>query len=368
MSGPKQTSAEPQAQTPIHLTTFSSKKVPTREVMGLKMPDPKKRRIAEVKKSDAGGKTSKGESSAKSSTGLPDISGIHLPHEEEDDVPIYDDCDEIRRKINAHLRTFNVTQAQFCRDLYAQFKAPKCKGIQSKQLSDFRSAKGSNCGAKSSVYYAAYVYFEKLRIAQRKPMSQHRALIMDLNPGGIPRDVDDRTTCISSSILQYRLENGRTYHGYKDGKYNVPNDEQENERLDLQHALFLRTFDDNLGFAPPNDPDANVKHVLDVGTGTGIWALDYADEHPAAQIIGVDLSPIQPSFVPPNLRFIIDDIEEEWQYSSRFDYIHSRMMNSSVADWASYAAKIYDNLAPGGYAELHEIDIFVASDIPGHLS
>ncbi|KAG8672936.1 hypothetical protein FPOAC1_006236 [Fusarium poae] len=175
-------------------------------------------------------------------------------------------------------------------------------------------------------------------------------------------EVQSSTQSISSSILQYRQENGRTYHGYKDGKYNVPNDEQENERLDLQHALFLRTFDHNLGFVPPNDPDADVKHVLDVGTGTGIWALDYADEHPAAQVIGVDLSPIQPSFVPPNLRFIIDDIEEEWQYSNLFDYIHSRMMNSSVADWATYAAKIYDNLAPGGYVELHEIDIFVASD------
>ncbi|KAM0495920.1 hypothetical protein ACHAP8_007833 [Fusarium lateritium] len=164
-----------------------------REVMGLKMPDPKKRRIAEAKKSGADGKTSKGESLAKSpTTGLPDISDIHLPHEEEDDVPIYDDCDEIRRKINAHLRTTNVTQAQFCRDLYAQFKVPTCKGIQSKQLSDFRSTKGSNCGAKSSVYYAAYVYFEKLRIAQGKPMTQHRALIMDLNPGGMPRDVDGR--------------------------------------------------------------------------------------------------------------------------------------------------------------------------------
>jgi methylase of polypeptide subunit release factors len=58
---------------------------------------------------------------------------------------------------------------------------------------------------------------------------------------------------------------------------------------DLQHALFLRTFDDNLGFAPPNDPDAKVKHVLDVGTGTGIWAMDYADEHPAAEVCLVDL-------------------------------------------------------------------------------
>lgn len=64
---------------------------------------------------------------------------------------------------------------------------------------------------------------------------------------------------------------------------------------DLQHALFLRTFNDNLGFAPPNNPNADVKNVLDIGTGTGIWAIDFADEHPEAQVTGVDLSPIQPS-------------------------------------------------------------------------
>ena len=26
----------------------------------------------------------------------------------------------------------------------------------------------------------------------------------------------------------------------------------------------------------------------------GLWALDYGDEHPNSQVIGVDLSPIQP--------------------------------------------------------------------------
>ncbi|RGP81221.1 hypothetical protein FLONG3_603 [Fusarium longipes] len=165
-----------------------------REVAGLKMPNPKKRNTEGQKKTGADGTTSKAASSAKAATGLPDISDIHLPYEEIDDVPIYNDCDEIRRKINAHLRTSNVTQTQFCRDLYAQFKAPKFKGIQTKQLSDFRSAEGSNAGAKSSVYYAAYVYFEKLRIAQGKPVTQHQALMMDLHPGGLPRDVDDRTT------------------------------------------------------------------------------------------------------------------------------------------------------------------------------
>lgn len=59
---------------------------------------------------------------------------------------------------------------------------------------------------------------------------------------------------------------------------------------DLQHNLFLLTFDDKLGNAPPNDKDAKVGRVLDVGTGTGIWCVDFGDEHPEAEILGVDLS------------------------------------------------------------------------------
>ncbi|KAF4495262.1 hypothetical protein FAGAP_8591 [Fusarium agapanthi] len=163
-----------------------------REVMGLKMPDIKKRQLEESKKDTADRTPSK----ASTTKALPDISDIHLEGEETDEVPIYDDCDEIRRKINAHMKIPSVTQAQFCRDIYAQFRAPTCKGIQSKQLSDFRKAKGSNAGAKSSVFYGAYVYFEKVRIAQKKPVTKHRVEMTFLHPGGIPRDRDDRTTWI----------------------------------------------------------------------------------------------------------------------------------------------------------------------------
>ncbi|KAK1461876.1 methyltransferase domain-containing protein [Colletotrichum cuscutae] len=77
-------------------------------------------------------------------------------------------------------------------------------------------------------------------------------------------------TSVTSSILEYRIENGRTYHKYKDGKYATPNDERESDRLDLQHNLFIRTFDDRLGSAPPNNRDAKVGRVLDIGTGSGI--------------------------------------------------------------------------------------------------
>ncbi|KAM0549193.1 hypothetical protein ACHAPJ_009502 [Fusarium lateritium] len=165
-------------------------------------------------------------------------------------------------------------------------------------------------------------------------------------------DVTSSTKSISSSILNYRHENGRTYHRYKDGKYHLPNDEAENERLDLQHHLFLVTFNDKLGLSPPNSFESSAKRVLDLGTGTGIWAIDYADEHPQAEVIGIDLSPIQPDFVPPNVRFIIDDIDEDWNYGEKFDYVHSRMMMFSIVDWEKYLRKIYKSLAPGGYIEI----------------
>ncbi|KAF9880193.1 hypothetical protein CkaCkLH20_02147 [Colletotrichum karsti] len=170
------------------------------------------------------------------------------------------------------------------------------------------------------------------------------------------------TTSVTSSVREYREENGRTYHKYKDGKYYMPNDERENERLDIQHNMWLLTFDNRLGTAPPNEPGAKVGRVLDLGTGTGIWAVEFGEEHPEADVLGVDLSAIQPEFTFPNVRFEIDDIDEPWTYSQPFDYIHSRTMTSSVVDWKEYIQKCYDNLNPNGYLELNEIDLWPKSD------
>ncbi|KAH7137874.1 S-adenosyl-L-methionine-dependent methyltransferase [Dactylonectria macrodidyma] len=216
----------------------------------------------------------------------------------------------------------------------------------------------------------------------KKPNARHLKTIQDREMATVDADpivapdedvADDRdsslgddsassTESLRSSILDYRHENGRTYHRYKEGKYNFPNDDQENERLDLQHNLFLLTFDNKLGLSPPNLPDSKIKRVLDLGTGTGIWAIDFGDEHPEAEIVGVDLSPSQPSFVPLNVQFLIDDIDEEWNYSQPFDYIHSRLMNFSVQNWSDYLRKIFRYLAPGGYVELQEIDVIMKSD------
>lgn len=121
-----------------------------------------------------------------------------------------------------------------------------------------------------------------------------------------------------------------------------------------------------------------------MGTGTGIWAMcvetilcgpgrciadsiffsrDMADEYPSARVTGVDLSPIQPIFVPPNCIFEIDDMAMSWTYApSQFDFIHVREMFGSIPDWDEFFQQCWRCLKPGGYVEVVEHSVEPVSD------
>lgn len=83
-------------------------------------------------------------------------------------------------------------------------------------------------------------------------------------------DLDSETTSVHSSIYRYRFENGRRYHAYRDGEYWGPNDERAQDHLDIAHNLWLKTQDGKLALAPLPE---KIGKVLDVGCGTGIWAM-----------------------------------------------------------------------------------------------
>ena len=139
--------------------------------------------------------------------------------------------------------------------------------------------------------------------------------------------VDSSTASLSSSVTAFRTEYGRRYHAFDEDAYWLPNDEEEMARLDLQHIVWSLCLNGRLCIAPlPTE----MERVLDLGTGTGKWAIEFADKHPTVQVLGTDLSPIQPTSVPPNCSFIIDDIEDEWIFRKPFDYIHSRVLSLGV--------------------------------------
>ena len=79
-------------------------------------------------------------------------------------------------------------------------------------------------------------------------------------------------------------------------------------------------------------------------------------------MIGTDLSPIQPSWVPPNLKFVIDDAEDDWVGSSEFDFIHLRTLSGSIKDIPRLLQQAYQNIAPGGWIEWQEYEGKLKSD------
>lgn len=56
---------------------------------------------------------------------------------------------------------------------------------------------------------------------------------------------------------------------------------------------------------------------------------------------GVDLSPIQPHWIPPNVEFIVDDVEDEWVHDNDYDFVHFRFVNTLLKDNAGVFRKVF---------------------------
>ncbi|EFW18774.1 hypothetical protein D8B26_005584 [Coccidioides posadasii str. Silveira] len=197
--------------------------------------------------------------------------------------------------------------------------------------------------------------------SDHQPVEPNTDIAIDTSDDDIESFDSDTSTSIASSVFNYKYENGRRYHAYRAGEYLLPNDEKEQDRLDLLHHIFRMTLGGELYRAPlPSNP----QRILDFGTGTGIWAIDIADEFPSSEVIGTDLSPIQPTWIPPNCKFYVDDVESEWPYQpgEEFDFIHGRGMGGSIANWDQLYERAYQHLKPGGWIEMQEYETDVHSD------
>ncbi|KAK4192541.1 S-adenosyl-L-methionine-dependent methyltransferase [Podospora australis] len=166
------------------------------------------------------------------------------------------------------------------------------------------------------------------------------------------------STSLADSVRDYIYENGRRYHKFREGRYNFPNDDIEQQREDMKHTM-VKMLCGQLYFAPIGK---SPQQILDIGTGTGIWAIEMGDEFESATVLGIDLSPIQPEWVPPNVRFMVDDVESPWLHNRNFfDYIHSRHTVMAIKDWPKLMRRALEHLRPGGWFEMQEVHHFPIS-------
>jgi SAM-dependent methyltransferase len=58
--------------------------------------------------------------------------------------------------------------------------------------------------------------------------------------------------------------------------------------------------------------------------------------------------------IPKNVLFEIDDAEDEWTFSAKFDYIHGRALVTCFKDPRSVIQQAYNALRPGGFLEYQD--------------
>lgn len=90
---------------------------------------------------------------------------------------------------------------------------------------------------------------------------------------------------LASSVLKYPVENGRRYHAYKAGQYPFPCDEKELDRMDMTHHMCKL----GIGALHLSPIGPNPQRIGDIGTGSGIWAIEMGRSMHAGTGINSDL-------------------------------------------------------------------------------
>ncbi|EXK79419.1 hypothetical protein FOQG_15981 [Fusarium oxysporum f. sp. raphani 54005] len=212
----------------------------------------------------------------------------------------------------------------------------------------------------------------------------------DSNDEGFSESDTSSTISLSSTVENYFFLCERQYPNKDTGYSYEPIDPKRTElweeiylvcshvsgdlpKVVISEDCQVWVFTFTLWIAPT---DHENKLVLDIGTGTGTsinltlapfpgltdgysgdWAIDLADDNPGIDVIGIDIVPIQPHWIPPNVKFQIDDCEQEWTFKeSSIDYIHARGLNGNV-NRTRLTRTVFKTLKPGGVVEFDEMAI-----------
>ncbi|KAJ5684486.1 uncharacterized protein N7477_000831 [Penicillium maclennaniae] len=208
-------------------------------------------------------------------------------------------------------------------------------------------------------------------------------VLYDLGNEYSVNDWQSETTSIASAVYRGFMENGRRfeceiagaqlnivnnkstrYENLKQFTYAVAVDDKQFEAYECIHivALLSEIRSDNPYFISPIGDSP--KHILDLGTGKGTWAIEVADRFPNTTVRGVDLFPPPVNWMPPNCVLEVDDVLQEWTWRDPFDLVHMRILDSAFTPEESDRVykQCYENIRPGGWIEHLGPSMYVECD------
>jgi SAM-dependent methyltransferase len=141
-------------------------------------------------------------------------------------------------------------------------------------------------------------------------------------------------------------------NGQTNDRYLMPQHPSEVNRLDLQHFALRELLGTN-HLAPIAAP----RSVLDVGTGTGQWAVEMCREFPGALVVGADQAPPVDRHAALGYVFTRINLLNGLPFrDGSFEYVHQRLLRAGIpaAAWPGAVRELARVTAPGGLVEVGE--------------
>ncbi|KAJ7476663.1 S-adenosyl-L-methionine-dependent methyltransferase [Mycena latifolia] len=137
----------------------------------------------------------------------------------------------------------------------------------------------------------------------------------------------------------------------------VHGEKDELQRLDEMHAGISQYFGGQL--APAPIADVLPRKIVDLGCGSGAWAIQAAKQFPDAEVLAVDISPLPESLIlPMNMRFERADLAHELNFEPEtFDIVHSRFVMCHVSNGKDATERAASLVRPGGLLLLEDTDL-----------
>ncbi|KAI0759408.1 S-adenosyl-L-methionine-dependent methyltransferase [Trametes elegans] len=131
--------------------------------------------------------------------------------------------------------------------------------------------------------------------------------------------------------------------------------EEETSRLDTFYQVLKRFLGGELSFAELDKVSPSA--ILEIGAGTGAWAIDAANRFPTAQVVAIDLHPLPARPLPTNLAFEPVDITGPFPFpDGAFDIVHMRFVLLHVPGAEDVLARAGRLVRPGGWLLVEEPD------------